>query len=585
MKQGFSVVEVVLAAALFVIVSAGLVGIILQGLDNNRVAEEQSAASQFASEGIEEVRSIKQQGFANLVNSTGTGVTNASSVWTFSGSDNTFGKFTRVLKVEDVYRDGSGNIVASGGTLDPQSKKITSTVTWNVIGNRNNSVVLIDYLTNWKKRGILVFGNGGTSSDIMAYQIFDPDKDTWSTAASVADVDIGSTNRAARAVKLYSSPIRNEKILISRHFDGTNQYIYGQVYNGLTWGNVQLLSSFASDKFLDVQNFDGTYMQNGNFMVVFSDDTSIPKMRTWNGLAWSGSSSLTSLGAGNQTPIFITVRGRPGTNEVMAAFFIHSTKTTTQYWNGSSWSSITDHATTAPVNSQRLVDFAWSPSNPLIGGLVFSSGVNDRALHIRIWTADGAGSGTWSVIVDGANQGVGATRPQARTIVGRPGNNIFEICNDNSAAQILCYESNFTPIWSNPSNQTITTTTPAGNYRDFHLGFETVSGDPAIIVYSNSTATPQLKKFTAGTSTWDAGPTSIAISGTPATFQTFRTVPNPYSDDIMILMADNNLDVFSILWDGNNNSLYSTPSPRAFLIHGTNGSVINEYWYDFAWDY
>jgi prepilin-type N-terminal cleavage/methylation domain-containing protein len=123
-QQGFSVIEVILAAALFVILASGAVAAILQGLQSNRLGEEQSVANQFASEGIEAVRSIKNQSFANLINSGGTGIAQNSGVWAFSGSTNTLSsKYTRVVTISDVQRDGSGNIVASGGTLDPATKK------------------------------------------------------------------------------------------------------------------------------------------------------------------------------------------------------------------------------------------------------------------------------------------------------------------------------------------------------------------------------------------------------------------------------------------------------------------------------
>lgn len=148
--KGFSVIEVILASAIFLIFSTGGIAVVLQGLEANRLGSEESIANQFASEGIEASRSIRDQSYANLVNSTGTGVTrNATGVWTFAGTNNTFNKFTRVIVVSSVQRDGSGNIVASGGTVDANTKKITSTVTWNFTPTRTDSVVLTTYLTNW----------------------------------------------------------------------------------------------------------------------------------------------------------------------------------------------------------------------------------------------------------------------------------------------------------------------------------------------------------------------------------------------------------------------------------------------------
>lgn len=150
-EHGFSVIEVILAGALFVLFSVGITSAILLGLDANRVSGEQTIATQYATEGMDSARSIRNQSYANLVNSTGTGVALSGGVWTFSGSNTTFDKYTRVLTVADVQRDTNGNIVVSGGTTDTDTKKIISTVTWNVNSARSNSVVLTSYLTNWRK--------------------------------------------------------------------------------------------------------------------------------------------------------------------------------------------------------------------------------------------------------------------------------------------------------------------------------------------------------------------------------------------------------------------------------------------------
>jgi Tfp pilus assembly protein PilV len=149
-REGFSIIEIILAAVLFVIFASGSVSIIIRGLDMNRLGSEQTIANQYASEGLEAIRSIRNQSFSNLTNSLGTGVIKTGNVWAFSGVNNTFNKYTRIITISDVYRDSNGNIVSSGGILDSRSKKVTSTVTWNVLASRNNSVVLSAYLTDWK---------------------------------------------------------------------------------------------------------------------------------------------------------------------------------------------------------------------------------------------------------------------------------------------------------------------------------------------------------------------------------------------------------------------------------------------------
>jgi len=161
-ENGFSVVEIILACALFMILSAGSIAVILQGFDANRTATETIVANQYAIEGIEAVRSIRNQSYANLVATASAGLTrNASNTWTFFGTKNQFGPnsmYTRVISISTVYRDSispSGNIVdhttyPGGGTLDTNTMKATVTVTWNHSPTRINNVIQTTYFTNWR---------------------------------------------------------------------------------------------------------------------------------------------------------------------------------------------------------------------------------------------------------------------------------------------------------------------------------------------------------------------------------------------------------------------------------------------------
>jgi prepilin-type N-terminal cleavage/methylation domain-containing protein len=148
-KSGFSLIELLLAIAMFALFALGFGVVITRGMDVNVLADEGAVANQYASEGIEAVRSIKNQSFAALANTSATGVVQASSVWTFSGTSNDFAKYHRVIKIEAVNRTG-GNIVTTGGTLDPDTKKITSTVTWLNKSSRAETLTLSTYLTNWR---------------------------------------------------------------------------------------------------------------------------------------------------------------------------------------------------------------------------------------------------------------------------------------------------------------------------------------------------------------------------------------------------------------------------------------------------
>lgn len=593
LKRGLSLVEVVLAVAVFAIFSVGVSGLIIQGLQQNRLGGDQAIATQYASEGLEAARSIRNQAFANLSTTASTGIAQSGGVWVTSGLNNTFdsGKYSRVLKIDSVQRDVSGNIVASGGTVDANTLKVTSTVSWDFTPTRQNSVVLSTYLTDYslavtsnKKNGILVYGNGGATTDAIGYKLFDANAKTWSTEMSASDIDTGTTNKALRVAKIYSSVTRNEKVLISRHFNGTSQYIYGQVFDGTSWNTPQLLATLNVNTFLDVQNFDGTYLANGDFMAVFSDNTTTPKSRTWNGTAWSAQVSTQNVGG---IPNYIVVRSRPATNEVMVVTFDQSSDTNSEYFNGGayvtgSWTLYAEHSATAPVNTKKIIDFSWNGSNITKGMLTFSNNANDRNIRYKMFTANGTGGGSWSNTTNGANQGTTSTRSGVLEGISSPNATYFLACDQNTVPQVICYKSTTALAITNPTNQIFAAATDSGIQRAFELGFEMQNGANAIAVYSDATITPKLKKYTSATSTFDISPTSI--NNLVGTLKTVRVLPQVGTDDMAIVLADSNMDLYTIFWDGTNHQLYSTADAFGFTAHTTSGSAVIEYWYDFAWD-
>jgi Tfp pilus assembly protein PilV len=595
-KKAFSVIEIMLASALFLVMAISISSLLAQTYSSSRLGNEQSIATQYAAEGLDAVRSIKNQSFSSLINTTGSGVAVSGGVWTFSGTSTVLdGEYVRTIAITDVYRDVNGNIVSSGGTLDSSTKKASSTVVWSTTPSRQNSVTLTTYLTNWEaaygggSKGMLVYADGGTTSDVVRYRLFDGTNwSATSTASTTLDVETTSTNRYARNIRLFASATRDEKIMIARHYNGTLQAIFAQVYDGTTqtWGDLIRLSQWSATTYLDVQNFGGTYLANGNFMTVFSDNTVIPKMRIWDGVSWSAQTSLTTLGT-SQIPNYIVIKNRPGTNEVMAAFFTQGSDAITQYYSGSVWSAITSHATTAPLATKRFIDFDWSPNTTTTGALAYVSGTTAKIMSTKIWVANGSGGGAWGAAATTAAQtnNVGALR-----IDGRAGANEFAICDKDAGTtvSIFCGKITFsgtTATVTTPTNSTIATSTDTGIQKSYGMRFES-NGVNAINVYSDNTTIPKVKKYVGATGSWDLNPTVINVSPfTTGVIKTVRVIEGAIgSEDMMVLLTDANLDIYSVVWDGTNNIMYSTPAGKSFNRHGINMSAATDYSYDFAWD-
>ena len=572
-KPSFSLVEILLSIAVFAILSLVIVSSISFGIQSNYIAGAKYKAVFLADEGLEGVRNIRDQSFSNLVDGT-YGLNTASNKWAFNPTSDTTDNCIRKIKIS---------------TVDTVTKQVNVVVNCpQSIGQANITENIVDIYKTLitTKGGVLVYGDGSNTSDIIKYKVLDPSTGTWSAPLLTADVDTLTTNKVLRAAQIYASNTRNEKVLISRHFDGIKQYIYSQVYNGTnnTWGNVNLLSSFTSSSFLDVQNFSGTYLNNGDFMATYSDNTSIPKYSVWNGSSWGIQNSMQGI---KDIPVYIVSKARPNSNEVMVATFDQSLNAYTNYFNGSSYSLTSNwtaikHGKKAPTNTVRLIDFTWSDNTPTVGALVYANYPNETSINIDIWTADGAGSGSWS--------GGNASNSQnnllgSLTVVGHKGANEFVVCDKDEASstsQILCYKSDFSGNWSTITNNTITNSTDTGIQKSFDQNFEYTLGSIGINVYSDNTSIPKLKKYTVSSSTFDSVP--VSINALSSVTKTIRTIQDVKGNDIMILMTDNNKSLYSVIWNGTSNTLYSSPIGKAFTTHGTQGSVNTDYWYDFAWD-
>ncbi len=551
----------------------------LYGEESTALAGARSRAAALAEEGVEAARSIRDGNYFALSDGT-YGLILSGGQWTFGGAQDITDNFTRKITITSP---------------DSMTKRVVVAVTWPQNLQRLGQITMTSLLTNWRsptgppprRGGMLVYGSGGTTTDAVRYRVLDS-AGSWGAAALAADVDVGSTNRVLYVAQVYAAPTTTEKILLSRHYDGRDQYVYGQVFNGSGWGNVTLLSSWRAGSLLDANNFTGAYLSDGRFLALYSDNSNLPKMRLWNSGTgqWSGEVSLPNLGA---TPRFMAAQTRPGSNEVMLAILDSASDTSTYYFDGAAWAGPTQHATAAASNAQRLVDFAWNPTAVNLGALVYtdSNKNKDRYYVAKLWTANGGG-GTWS----GAVQTLGNSNNFGSLAVdGRPNANEFATCGKDTAnpPKIVCYTivatlagSVYNPTLTVPANNTLAPTTDAGVQASFDVGFGLTVGAKAVGVYADTTPAAKLKRFIGSSQSWDAAATSLPPMG--AAVETARVVSDPSNNDAMIVIADTSQNLATVEWNGDSDASYATPPGRAFSAHPGQGVLDEAYWYDFAWD-
>lgn len=137
-KSGFSLVEVILASAVFMLVVTALIGAYLYGQEATALAGNRARAVMLAQEGLEAVRNMRDFDFTNLADGT-YGLSTAGNQWSFLGSQDISDMFTRQI------------IISS---LDLTRRSITANVSWQQNPQRTGLISLTSRLTDWLANGI-----------------------------------------------------------------------------------------------------------------------------------------------------------------------------------------------------------------------------------------------------------------------------------------------------------------------------------------------------------------------------------------------------------------------------------------------
>jgi len=134
-QQGFSLVEVILSSAVFVLLVTALVGAYLYGQESTALAGNRARANMLAEEGLEAVRNIRDADFANLTDGT-YGLATGSNQWDLSGLSDVTGIFTRQITISSI---------------DSSRKQISCTVSWQQNSQRAGAVTAVSQMTNWQE--------------------------------------------------------------------------------------------------------------------------------------------------------------------------------------------------------------------------------------------------------------------------------------------------------------------------------------------------------------------------------------------------------------------------------------------------
>lgn len=150
-KQGFSLVEVVIGVSILALAFLALAGTfniyVGRAISNSHAVK----AAFLSEEGVEAVKILRDGGWAGKIATLTPGQTYYLSWnglnWVSSVTPEVIDDgFYRSFKLDSVYRDSNQDI-ASSGTLDNNTKKLSVTVAWPANGATSTDL-LVTYITN-----------------------------------------------------------------------------------------------------------------------------------------------------------------------------------------------------------------------------------------------------------------------------------------------------------------------------------------------------------------------------------------------------------------------------------------------------
>ena len=216
--RGQSLIEVLIALAVFVVGVATVGLTALAAGVSSRQGLERTQATLLAREGLEAARSLRDAGFDNLAAGPH-GIALSGNVWTFSGASDVQDQFTRIVSVTNV---------------DVDTKNVTSTVSWQFTPARPETVSLTDYFTDWNQTQ----GRAGALSVDLSDAVLD------SLMKQLEGITIRNTG---------SSAIRIDKMTV--WWNGTAKLNQIRIDGTNVFGPVLASSAVISGTEIDITNF------------------------------------------------------------------------------------------------------------------------------------------------------------------------------------------------------------------------------------------------------------------------------------------------------------------------------------------
>ncbi|MCX6793147.1 MAG: prepilin-type N-terminal cleavage/methylation domain-containing protein [Candidatus Falkowbacteria bacterium] len=535
-KSAFTIVEILLAVAIFALLVTAFSGVYLYGQEASAMAGGRTRADLLAQEGLEAVQNMRDSAFANLTDGT-YGLAISGGKWILSGTQDVLDNFTRSVTIS---------------TVDANRKNVVSTVNWQQNTQRAGSVSLVTRLTNWiatvassVSGALIIYGDG---TNIPKYRTYDSATNVFSAETSAL------TNSVAPNFIIRTSPNKSEAIA---GFYTAAGVLNVMCYNGSTWSQEWTATVGGTGA---GRRFDIAYeTASGDVMVLYSTNTA-----TTNELAyrtklggsgcgsanWAAPANLDALRTSNIINyIRLAWDRRTGQNLIAATWVDINDDLSGAIWNGSAWTN--EPSTVSDTNVEMVsishdledMDIEYeSLSGDVM--MIWGSTVGNNANGVRYRTCNGGiASCTWSSVITPPTFNDDAT---TLDISANPSTDemVFASIGANQSDLQLGYWSGST--WTNTANADTSCNTPFAGSKLVSTGW-LISGATArsVITYADQNS---------NNIDWYVGNLGVFTKQADMVVSPLPNNPNGYydiqmdalaRDQLMFVLADASLDLFA----------------------------------------
>ncbi|MCD4845508.1 MAG: VWA domain-containing protein [Methanosarcinales archaeon] len=317
-----------------------------------------------------------------------------------------------------------------------------------------------------------------------------------------------------------------------------------QIWDGSVWGAVEEFSPIAN--YNNHRGFDIAYEQNSHdAIVVYRNSytsTCTPRYRVWDGSTWGPESSVDTTDTGSAYIQWVRLAAKPNSDEIILVFMNSDDRLYAQVWDGSAWSNTKVLSTDTATYDYQCFDVVYEQNtgNAVVAWSDKTTGtVRSCAWNGAVWSADSA--------IYTYSHGVYWIK-----LASDPNSNNILMGALDSAYDISVSTWNGS-TWT-LADQLIEDASHGYNRRYFDVEFEQTSGT-GIVTWSDNTPTPGYKLWNVSDNSWSLEYSASSVGSSYVSW--VKLIPDPYSDNIFLMISDGANDISTQLYS---ESTWSNPT-------------------------